>query len=78
MLSTDVIDFFYFNVTFPTAINFCVLMAAIPDSASVFAHTIFFFYTLQPFSRLNVGSLLLVYGGTNIYCLKQKVLTIWN
>ena len=53
-------------------------MAAIPDSASVFAHTIFFFYTLKPLSRLNVGSLLLVYGGTNIYCLKQKILTIWN
>ena len=55
-------------------------MAAIPNSASVFGHTIavFFFYTLKPFSRLNVGSLLLVYGGTNIYCLKQKVLTIWN
>ena len=50
-------------------------MAAIPDSASVFGHTIavFFFYTLKPFSRLNVGSLLLVYGGTNIYCLKQKI-----
>ena len=55
-------------------------MAAIPDSASVFGHTIavFFFYTLKPFSHLNVGSLLLVYGGTNIYCLKQKVLAIWN
>ena len=50
-------------------------MATIPDSASVFGHTIavFFFYTLKPFSHLNVGSLLLVYGGTNIYCLKQKV-----
>ena len=55
-------------------------MAAIPDSASVSGHTIavFFFYTLKLFSRLNVGSLLLVYGGINIYCLKQKILTIWN
>ena len=44
MLSTDVIDFFCFNVTFPTAINFCVLMAAIPDSASVFGHTIAVFF----------------------------------
>ena len=56
-------------------------MAAIPDSASVFGPTIavfFFLYVKKPFSRLNVGSLLLVYDGTNIYCLKQKVLTIWN
>ena len=36
--------FFCFNVTFPTAINFCVLMAAIPDSASVFGHTIAVFF----------------------------------
>ena len=48
MLSTDVIDFFSFNVIFPKAIKFCVLMAAIPDSASVFGDIIAVFsYTLK-------------------------------
>ena len=49
-------------------------MAAIAASASVFGHIIafFFLYIKKPFSRLNVAWFLLVYDGTNIYCLKEK------
>ena len=49
MLSTDVIDFFVLMLPFQQRLIF-VLMAAIPDSASVFGYTIavlFFFYTLK-------------------------------
>ena len=48
--STDVMDFFFcFKVIFPTTINFCVLVAAIRDSASVFINIIAvsFFHTLK-------------------------------
>ena len=64
--------FFCCNVIFPTAINFCVLMEAIPDSTSVFGLIIavFFHKLKKPFSRLNVGCLLIVYDITNLYCLK--------
>ena len=47
MLSTDLRSF-CFNVIFPTLINFCVLMVAIPDSASVFwLSSAVFFYTSE-------------------------------
>ena len=51
--------FFYFNVICRTSINFCVLMAAIQDSASVFGLIIAVFFSIhiKPFSRLNVACL---------------------
>ena len=56
MLSTDIINFFSLNVICPTSINFCVLMAAIPYTASIFGLIIavFFFTLKKPFNLLNV------------------------
>jgi len=64
-----------FSVIFPTSINFCVSMVAIPDSASVFSLSIavFLLYIRKSFSRLNVGCFLLIYDiySTNIYCVQR-------
>ena len=72
-------NFFVLMLSFQQRSNLC-LMPAISGSASVFGDIIAtFFYTLKKrFSRLIVACLLLVYDGTNIYCLKQKSGTNFN